>query len=87
MTSKVAPKLGLHTKFELNSSKYVVTTPPPPTWSGSWGLTLFMGLAFILKGQNKLESIAKLNRDKQTHWYPIALEEGFWLESGYWLYL
>ena len=26
-----APKLGLHTKFQLNSSKYVVTTPPPST--------------------------------------------------------
>ena len=28
--SKFAPKLGLHTKFELNSSKYVVTTQLPP---------------------------------------------------------
>ena len=29
--SKFAPKIGLHTKFQLNSSKYVVTTPPPST--------------------------------------------------------
>ena len=39
--SKVAPKLGLHTKFELNSSKYVVTTPPPLYRVAAGDSTLF----------------------------------------------